>query len=136
MDGQCVVADASTDGKRLLAMTFFGEESGLYQIILKDKKVVPLVPGVVTFGARYSPEGKSVVYPVASRGEITFYRQPIQDEKPIGKPQLALKLPFAFPAQLQRQRLRLLGRPFHYRVRPPQRPSRLLSAEPEIDCAS
>jgi Periplasmic component of the Tol biopolymer transport system len=93
----CMVADASADGKRLLSIILTGEDVGIYQITLKDKKLVSLVPGVATFGAHYSPDGKSVVYPVASRGEITFYRQAIQDEKPLGKPQAALKLPFTFP---------------------------------------
>jgi hypothetical protein len=64
---------------------------------LNDKKLHQLVPGVAPFGGHYSPDGKSVVYPVLSRGEITFYRQSLQDEKPIGNPQVALKLPFTFP---------------------------------------
>jgi len=50
---------------------------------------------------RYSPDGKSVVYPLASRGEITFYRQAIRDEKALGKPQVALKVPFTFPLAYQ-----------------------------------
>jgi hypothetical protein len=93
----CLVADASADGKRLLSIIPTGNDVGIYQITLKDKKLAPLLPGVTTFGAHYSPDGKSVVYPVTSRGEITFYRQVIQDEKPLGKPQAALKLPFTFP---------------------------------------
>jgi len=64
---------------------------------LKEKKVIPLVPGVAPFGVHYSPDGKSVLYPVASHGHVAFYRQPIQGEEPIGKPQVALALPFTFP---------------------------------------
>ncbi|MGC1106499.1 MAG: hypothetical protein WA876_08170 [Candidatus Acidiferrales bacterium] len=34
---------------------------------------------------------------VPSRGEVTIYRQPWKNGKAIGSPQVALKLPFAFP---------------------------------------
>ena len=93
----CFVVDASPDGARLLSFVDRGDDAGIYQITLKDRKRVPLVPGVATFGVHYSPDGKPVLYAVTSRGEITFYRQPIQNEKPVGKPQAALKLPFTFP---------------------------------------
>lgn len=33
----------------------------------------------------------------ASRGEVTIFRQPWRDGKTIGAPQVALKVPFAFP---------------------------------------
>jgi hypothetical protein len=95
--GCCFVVDASPDGKRLLAFWPQGEDLGIYQISIKEKKRFPLVPGVTTFGARYAPDGKSVLYPLASRGEVTFYRQALRDGDPAGKPQIALKLPFAFP---------------------------------------
>ena len=97
LDDCCLAADASRDGKRLLALVLHGENPGIYQISLKEKKVIPLVPGVAPFVAHYSPDGKSVLYPVASHGQVTFYRQPIQGEEPIGKPQVALTLPFTFP---------------------------------------
>ena len=82
---------------RLLAFVNRGDDTGIYQITLKDQKRVPLAPGVATFGTHYSPDGNSVLYAVSSRGEITFYRQLIQGEKAIGKPQIALELPFTFP---------------------------------------
>jgi len=97
LDDCCQIADASRDGKRLLALVLHGENPGIYQISLKEKKVIPLVPGVAPFGVHYSPDGKSVLYPVASHGHVAFYRQPIQGEEPIGKPQVALTLPFTFP---------------------------------------
>ena len=37
------------------------------------------------------------MYAVPSRHDVTIYRQPWQDGKLIGQPQVALKLPFAFP---------------------------------------
>jgi len=36
------------------------------------------------------------LYAVASRGEVVIYRQPWKDDKVIGTPQVALKLPFTF----------------------------------------
>jgi hypothetical protein len=36
------------------------------------------------------------MYAVASRGEVTIYRQLWRDGKLIGAPQVALKVPFAF----------------------------------------
>jgi len=51
--------------------------------------------------ARYARDGKSFLYPVASRNEVTFYRQTWSDGKLLGKPQVALKLPFAFSSFYQ-----------------------------------
>jgi serine/threonine protein kinase/Tol biopolymer transport system component len=96
LDDCCMVVDASPDGKRLLGFVGRGEDFGIYQILIKEKRRIPLVPSVATFGPRYSPDGKSVVYPLASRGEVTFYRQILRDDNPVGKPQIALKLPFTF----------------------------------------
>jgi serine/threonine protein kinase len=96
LENCCYVVDASPDGQRLLAFWPNGDDIGIYQISVKDKKRLPLVPGVVTFGTRYALDGKSVLYAVASRGEVTFYRQVLHDEEPFGPPQIALKLPFTF----------------------------------------
>ena len=97
LDDCCQAVDTSSDGRRLLGIVLEGEDVGVYQILLKEKKRVLVVPGVAPFGAHYSPDGKSVVYPVAALGKVSFYRQPIQEEKPVGKPQVALELPFSFP---------------------------------------
>jgi len=97
LDDCCQAVEASSDGRRLLGIVLEGENVGVYQILLKEKKRVLVVPGVAPFGAHYSSDGKSVVYPVASQGKVSFYRQPIQEEKPVGKPQVALELPFTFP---------------------------------------
>jgi Tol biopolymer transport system component len=96
LDNCCWVVDASSDGKRLLGFFPSGDDLGIYQISIKDKKRVLLVPGVATFEVHYSPDGKSALYPLASRGEVTFYLQPLRGDNAIGKPQIALKLPFAF----------------------------------------
>jgi hypothetical protein len=56
-----------------------------------------LLPGIVTHGATFAGDGKSFLYAVASRAEVTIYRQSWKDGKLKGTPQVALKVPFAFP---------------------------------------
>jgi serine/threonine protein kinase/Tol biopolymer transport system component len=97
MDDCCFVADASPDGKRLLGLVERGDDAGIYQVSLAEKKRIPLLPGVITFGAHYSPDGRSVIYAISARGQVTFYRQTIDGDKAVGNPQLVLSLPFAFP---------------------------------------
>jgi Tol biopolymer transport system component len=97
----CYVADASPDGKYLLGLVSSGKDVGIYQISIAHRQVVALLPGVVTFMARYARDGKSFLYPVVSRSEVTFYRQAWSDGKLLGKPQIALKLPFAFSSVYQ-----------------------------------
>jgi len=95
------VTDASPDGKYLLGVAYSGKDVGIYQISIADKRMVVLLPGVVTFMARYAHDGKSFVYPVLSRNEVTFYRQAWSDGKLLGKPQTALRLPFAISSYYQ-----------------------------------
>ena len=97
MDDCCFVADASPDGKRLLGLVERGDDAGIYQVSLAEKKRIPLLPGVITFGAHYSPDGRSVIHAISARGQVTFYRQIIDGDKAVGNPQLVLTLPFAFP---------------------------------------
>ena len=51
----------------------------------------------MTTGAIFARDGKSFLYAVPSRGEVTIYHQPWKDGKIIGAPQVGLKVPFAFP---------------------------------------
>jgi len=97
----CWVEDAAPDGKYLLGVLTWGKEVGIYQISIADKKVTLLLPGVETVMVRYARDGKSFLYPVLSRSEVTFYRQACSDGKLLGKPQIALKLPFAFSLYYQ-----------------------------------
>jgi len=91
------VSDADPSGQYLLGVIPEGEKTGIYEVSTSDRKCIPLLPGVVTVGATFALDGKSFLYAVASRGEVTFYRQPWKDGKTIGPPQVALKVPFAFP---------------------------------------
>ena len=94
-----LVTDADPDGRYLLGAQLFGERTGIYEVSLDDRKCVPLLPGVSTFTVTFARDGKSFLYAVASSGDVTIYRQPWKDGKLIGAPQVALKVPFAFPLE-------------------------------------
>jgi serine/threonine protein kinase/Tol biopolymer transport system component len=85
------------DGKYLFTLLGGGGKVGIYQLSLADGACTPLVQGVVTFGVVNGKDGKSFLYAIPSQQDVTIYRQGWQDGKSIGKPQVALKLPFAFP---------------------------------------
>jgi hypothetical protein len=71
-----------------------------YEVSVSDRKCIPLLPGVVTlFNATFARDGKSFLYAVASRGEVTIFRQPWREGKIIGALQVALKVPFVFPLE-------------------------------------
>jgi serine/threonine protein kinase len=97
VDNCCIVTDAELGGQYLLGAVPFGEKTGIYEVSISDRKCIPLLPGVATFTTTFARDGKSFLYAVASRGEVTIYRQPWRDGKLIGAPQVALKVPFAFP---------------------------------------
>ena len=97
VDNCGTVWDADPGGRYLLGVVLFGEKTGIYEVSIADGKCIPLLPGASTFGATFAGNGKSFLYAVASRGEVTIFRQPWKDGKTIGVPQVALKVPFAFP---------------------------------------
>jgi hypothetical protein len=47
-------------------------------------------------GGRFARDGKSFLYDIASRSEVTIYRQSWKDGRLIGQPLVALRLPFAY----------------------------------------
>jgi serine/threonine protein kinase/Tol biopolymer transport system component len=89
--------DVAPSGQYLLTEISSGERLGLYEYSVSDKKCISLLPGVGTFGILIAPDGKSFLYAVPAHHDVTIYRQLWQDGKLIGRPQVALKLPFAFP---------------------------------------
>jgi serine/threonine protein kinase len=97
VDNCGLVTNIDPGGQYLLGVTTNGEKTGIYEVSLSTKKCILLVPGVITLGADFARDGKSFLYPIISRTEVTFYRQPWSDGKLIGSPQVALKVPFAFP---------------------------------------
>jgi hypothetical protein len=97
VDNCGVVFDAAPGGGYLLGVEMNGEKIGIYEVSTSDRKCISLLPGTATFTAIFSRDGKSFLYAVASRGEVTIYRQPWREGKIIGAPQVALRVPFAFP---------------------------------------
>jgi Tol biopolymer transport system component len=101
VEGCGEVFDVSPDGRYLLNVVAAGENTGIYEFSIADRRCTSLLPGVVTFGARFAPDGRSFSYAVQLEGRVTIYRQPWRDGMLVGKPQIALKLPFAFPLQYE-----------------------------------
>jgi len=91
------LTDADPGGQYLLGALWFGEKTGIYEVSISERKCILLLPGVVTFAVNFARDGKSFLYAVASREEVTIYRQAWSNGKVIGTPQVALKLPFTFP---------------------------------------
>jgi serine/threonine protein kinase len=89
--------DAAPGGNYLLSLIAVGDKAGIYQYSIAEKKCTALLPGVVTFSILFARDGKSFLYAIPSRHDVTVYRQNWQAGKLIGQPQVALKLPFAFP---------------------------------------
>jgi serine/threonine protein kinase/Tol biopolymer transport system component len=89
--------DVAPTGDYIFTLSTQGERAGIYEFSLAEQKCIALVPGVITFGLTVASDGKSFMYAVPSRSDVTIYRQNWQDGKAIGQPQVALKLPFAFP---------------------------------------
>jgi len=90
-------SDIDPSGQYLLGVVNQGERTGIYQVSTSERKCTPLLPGVETEIIYFARDGKSFLYAVASRGEVTIYRQPWKDGKLIGAAQVALKVPFVFP---------------------------------------
>jgi dipeptidyl aminopeptidase/acylaminoacyl peptidase len=95
LDGGCFVTETSPTGAYLLGVIANGKQVGIYEISVASRQIVPLLPGVATWMARFAPDGKSFLYAVTSPSEVTFYRQSWRDGQLLGKPKVALKLPFA-----------------------------------------
>jgi hypothetical protein len=91
------VFDVDAAGKYLLITVPAGERTGIYEVSIADRKCTSLLPGAATWSAIFARDGKSFLYAVASRGDVTIYRQPWGEGKLIGAPQVALKVPFVFP---------------------------------------
>ncbi len=90
------VQDVSADGRHLLSGNSPGNGKGLFDFSLADKKCTPLLPDFAALEIHFSPDGKSILYLIGSRGETVIYRQPWHDGKLTGPAQPAIKLPFTF----------------------------------------
>ena len=92
-----LVMDADPSGKYLLGVIQNGEKIGIYEVSISERKCIALLPGTVTSNPTFALDGKSFLYEISSRGEVTIYRQAWKEGKTIGAPEVALKVPFAFP---------------------------------------
>ena len=90
-----MAVDSSPDDRFIISSSLWGDNPGLYQYSVADKKCTTLKSGIVSFLALYSPDGKSFLYSLASHGETTIFRQPWRNGTPVGAPIPALKLPFS-----------------------------------------
>jgi Tol biopolymer transport system component len=91
-----LVMDADPSGQYLLGVVQSGEKIGIYEVSISERKCISLLPGALTSNPTFARDGKSFFYAIASRGDVTIYRQAWKDGKTIGAPQVALKVPFAF----------------------------------------
>jgi Tol biopolymer transport system component len=97
VDGCGFAWDVAPGGQYFLSLIALGDRSGIYEYSVVEKKCISLLPGIVTFSILFARDGKSILYAVPSRHDVTIYRQSWQAGRLIGQPQVALKLPFAFP---------------------------------------
>jgi len=94
-------ADVDPSGQYILGWIGFGEGTGIYETSTSERKCIPLLPGAVTLLPYFARDGKSLLYAVASRGQVMIYRQPWREGKLVGAAQVALKVPFVFPLYYQ-----------------------------------
>src|ERR1700723_1579205 len=91
------VFDVSPDEKYLIGAVWAGEKRGIYEFSTADNKCSVLLPGVATFGATFTRDGKAFQFATPSRREVKIYRQPWSNGKLTGPQQVVLTVPFAFP---------------------------------------
>jgi serine/threonine protein kinase/Tol biopolymer transport system component len=95
------VVDGSPDGKFLIMHNPRGSQPGTNEFSVGDKKCRPLMPGISSFISHFATDGRSLLYTVSSRGEVTIHRRPWKDGELTGPDQVALRVPFAFPQDYQ-----------------------------------
>ena len=87
--------DISPNRRFLIGTVLWGDNPGIYQYSLADKKCTKYKSGITTYLTMFAKDGKSFLYSLASHGETTIWRQPWQNGEAIGAPIPAFKLPFA-----------------------------------------
>jgi Tol biopolymer transport system component len=85
-EGCGIMADFSPDRKFIIGTVLWGENPGLYQYSLADKKCTTLKSGITTYLAMYSNDGKSFLYSLASHGQTTIFRQALAQWHPRRSP--------------------------------------------------
>ena len=89
------VGSGTPDGKYLIFAILFGPRSGAYVMSTSEKKCEPLLRGFCF--VHFAPDGRSFLYSLESRGQVTFVRKLWKDGQATGPDQVVLTVPFAFP---------------------------------------
>jgi len=97
VDHCVLVQDVDPGGQYLLGAIWSGEKAGILEVSISERRCISLLPGTITASVTFARDGKSFLYAVASRGKVTIFRQPWRDGRVVGAPEVALKVPFAFP---------------------------------------
>lgn len=93
---------AAPDGKYLLGNCIASADRppGICGYSLEEGSCVQVVAGVTTSRVKTTPDGRTILYAVSGRSEMIFYRAAWRDGKLAGQPEVAFKVPFAFPLDL------------------------------------
>ncbi|MGH9364879.1 MAG: hypothetical protein ACRD1B_06385, partial [Thermoanaerobaculia bacterium] len=92
--------DVAPDGKYLLgACVASGRPPGICGYSLETDSCVVVMSGV-TDAISTSRDGRTLLYVVSGRGEMTFYQAAWSEGKLAGQPEVALRVPFSFPLWL------------------------------------
>ena len=127
-----MAVDSSPDNKFIITSSLWGDNPGLYQYSVADKKCTTLKSGIVSFMALYSPDGKSFLY--YSRLPRRNHRLPpaLAQRHSRRCTHSSPQTPRLPAGRRRRQRLRRLPQSLFGRLRPPQRPRRPLLPLPKI----
>jgi serine/threonine protein kinase/Tol biopolymer transport system component len=87
-------ADLSADSRFFIGIQLFGSNTGLYQYSFDDHKCTQLVPNVLTFIARFTPDNHSYTYVANNHGRGSIFRQAWNNGKSIGAPKTVFTFPF------------------------------------------
>jgi serine/threonine protein kinase/Tol biopolymer transport system component len=87
--------DSSQDHRFFLGVNLWGDKLGVSQYSMNDHTCSLVVPGIVTFIAKYSSDNRSFVYTANAHGQSTLYRQRWRDGALLGPPKPVLNFPFS-----------------------------------------
>ena len=89
------VLNVSEDGDNMLGTVLWGAAPGLYQYSLRDKKCTLLKPGLASYFALYSRDGKSFLFEDTIHGQTSIFRQSLRNGEAVGEPQRMMTFSFA-----------------------------------------
>ncbi len=91
--------DLSPDGRYVFGTTRIGFH--IVQLSVATKEETMLLPDVSTSMIRVSEDGKSFFYAIEGGKETMFYRQGWENGKLIGKPEVAMEVPFTLFSEIE-----------------------------------